>query len=610
MQNQGLGLADEQFDNGSLGVVVSLSGSMSAGQRDLADAVTLIKDGSAAALQSVNQLDQTRGMAAIEVAKASGADYFGTDTPGVTRTIDRVMRRQYDQLQGRYERALEAAKREAYLARLAVEQRLGVRLEDMTTTIGPLQAPSQWAEDVCSLRGVDYETLAKDDWLTSDEINSLAEPFIGEYVGRLEQLVDFYNVEYPFQEGQDQAVLSLREDLLSYDGRCERESVNELYYSHELWAAGEEGDNGESERGWARTCCLGGYCLGVTAGEALAAPDEDAAPEDPELGVVFEHGLPPTGVGGTTWLHVTDYGSELEEDSVVCRPDALAPKLSAYQTVDLRTTGSYALSWWAKGLTGDGTSEPAGDVPYRVAVYNKDWGLVHFSEALGLNGDWGAVEQASFTVPQVGLYHVVFSLEADIGVSLLIGNVQLQQASTLASTPQYEPVGASRMVGTGDCGAPNAQAFRQMFSRACTDGECWYVLEQPVRLDTVALDGGTTDLAGQLAKGNYNYRHINLALNVVGTGVLDCESSGSSSCYGSGYLSYDLEHVANNVPILNYGGERTCFDFRMGQIAVGKHLLRNATSHCLSASLTETSCLSRPWWRPNYLAVHSAGATS
>ena len=55
--------------------------------------------------------------------------------------------------------ARPSAKRSAYLARLAVEERLGTRLDELTQSIGPLEAPSLWVDDLCTVQGIDYEKL-------------------------------------------------------------------------------------------------------------------------------------------------------------------------------------------------------------------------------------------------------------------------------------------------------------------------------------------------------------------------------------------------------------------------------------------------------------------
>jgi hypothetical protein len=90
-------------------------------------------------------------------------------------------------------------------------------------------------------------------------------------------------------------------------------------------------------------------------------------------------------------------------------------------------------------------------------------------------------------------------------------------------------------------------------------------------IDTEVLNQGFSSLIGKVAAGNFNYRTQNVALNVIGTGVLDC-SHGNPSCYGSAYVEYELTHAAFNVPMTDYVGDVRCFNFGAGRINSGKAL--------------------------------------
>jgi len=46
----------------------------------------------------------------------------------------------------------------------------------------------------------------------------------------------------------------------------------------------------------------------------------------------------------------------------------------------------------------------------------------------------------------------------------------------------------------------------------------------------------------------------------------------TNSCYGSGYVEFDLGHSAFNVPVLDYNEGVQCFDFGKGNIRSGKAL--------------------------------------
>ena len=79
-----------------------------------------------------------------------------------------------------------------------------------------------------------------------------------------------------------------------------------------------------------------------------------------------------------------------------------------------------------------------------------------------------------------------------------------------------------------------------------------------------------TSLAGKLAAGNFNYRHIDVAMNVVGTGVLDCTGTGSPDCFGSGFLQYDLTDDGSNIGVLGFDKQYRSFDFGSAVISRGK----------------------------------------
>ncbi len=126
------------------------------------------------------------------------------------------------------------------------------------------------------------------------------------------------------------------------------------------------------------------------------------------------------------------------------------------------------------------------------------------------------------------------------------------------------------MVTGLDCAMTDAD-FRAAFSHACDrDGSCHYDMSVPFIIDTSALDG--SGLGTKLASGNYNYRQITTAVNLVGTGVHSCANDPTPNCYGSGYVQYDLQHDAQNAGIVGYDGNSRPFDFGVAKIAGGKAL--------------------------------------
>ncbi len=94
----------------------------------------------------------------------------------------------------------------------------------------------------------------------------------------------------------------------------------------------------------------------------------------------------------------------------------------------------------------------------------------------------------------------------------------------------------------------------------------------PLILNTDALNHSHSPLVGKLAKGNYNYRHINVALNLVGTGVRDCTSAPTPDCFGTGYVEYNLEHDGTSAGISDYNGNVRVFNFGVATVNHGKAL--------------------------------------
>ncbi|MCA9600149.1 MAG: hypothetical protein KC776_42895, partial [Myxococcales bacterium] len=164
---------------------------------DLQNALGDIRTSSSTVLGITEQIRQSQNKAKYEAAKASGADYVEIDGEIIKFPVNTVQRRLYDITRLRYENALHEAKYLSYIARLAIEQRIGKRLSTITTAVGPLEAPSVWADDVCSLTGIDYEKLRSVDVPDGGApsptqeaenaiISEFADQYIGDYVNKLQ----------------------------------------------------------------------------------------------------------------------------------------------------------------------------------------------------------------------------------------------------------------------------------------------------------------------------------------------------------------------------------------------------------------------------------------
>jgi hypothetical protein len=180
-----------------------------------------------------------------------------------------------------------------------------------------------------------------------------------------------------------------------------------------------------------------------------------------------------------------------------------------------------------------------------------------------------------FAPVETGVHRVLFSTGvSNAAASVLIASAQLEVAVDASSVSAFQETGVSNLVLTGNCAAASPGTFRDAFVYNCDDSgdTCWYELKHELIVDTQALDDGTSKLEGKLARGNYNYRHISVAANVVGTGVLDCSQNPTPSCYGSGYVEYTLEHDAFGVPVIDFSGTARDFSFGSASIQRSKAL--------------------------------------
>ena len=157
--------------------------------------------------------------------------------------------------------------------------------------------------------------------------------------------------------------------------------------------------------------------------------------------------------------------------------------------------------------------------------------------------------------------------------SVLIANVQLEQAAPGALPTAYVNNVSTRQHVAAGCGGLTKEDVQGAFTYGCTETQqCYYELAAPLVIDTTGLAKGDSRLSGKLAAGNYNFRHITVAVNFVGTGLKDCENTGSSSCYGSGYLEYTLDHDAFQTKVTPWDGVAQIFNFGSGSINHGKGL--------------------------------------
>jgi hypothetical protein len=548
------------------------------------------------------QLKNDSEDAAFEAGKASGAD-FVRDANGnvINYAVNTVLRRQYDVTGKRYQLALDNAKYLAYLARLSIEQRFGIRLDEIRSQVGVLDPPALWADDVCNLSGVDYQTLRTFDipdggsdaaGATPDQqlVAQFADQFIGDYVNKLANFVQYYNIEHPSHQGTDTTVLSLKQDLLPPKGICFQDAPNMLFYSGNLtqsntvWNAGVT-----STVGWVDPTCAS---TDSTCTQVVPAAAIDPTIQGPSDG-------PP--VSDVTWLlgsaNVSDGGAPPPPDASTADaaadgavPDAappvrpipptvfgngLPPRGTVWQALALQP-GTYLLSWWDEARNADGSAATAmtAPAPYVASVLDPNWApLVESSATAPVT--WGARHVMMVPIANAGTYAIAVTPTVQTTPSsFLIAGMQLEFSANAGAGPTgYIATHGSRQYSVPGCRNYTASDLQLAFKHDCDpDGKCYHELLAPVHIDTTNLVGPGSPLSSKFAAGNYNYRDISLAVNLVGTGVRDCTQSPTPDCFGTGYIEYTLVHDAMEVSVLNASNKAECFNFGAAAINHGKAL--------------------------------------
>jgi hypothetical protein len=260
-----------------------------------------------------------------------------------------------------------------------------------------------------------------------------------------------------------------------------------------------------------------------------------------------------------------------------------APPGLVVQAVTL-DTGSYVLSWWDQARSLNGAVVDAGldQQPYVAMVFDANWNAVASFDDMAFQSmgvpDWSPRRSLPpFSVSASGVYYVAFgasNVSAPSG-AVAISGVQLEKTANGGTPTAYIDTGATRNAYSTICPAPSVTDFQQAFTRRCDappNNACYYELNHPIAIDSVALQTGVSPLAGKIAQGNFNYRHMNVALNLVGTGVRTCPEGSGPSCFGTGYTEFSLYHDAEAVSLLDWNGAAHVFDFETGRIEHGKAL--------------------------------------
>lgn len=506
---------------------------------------------------------------------------FSGDGAGRQLRVNTLLRRRFTTSQDRYEAARGHAMRMAYLAKLALEQRLGVRLADLDNDLTLVDAPSSWESTLCTMTGIQFARIRDGN---DPDLESYADQYIGDYVNRLSRTAESYRLDFPFHEGSDTAVISMRDVLLDVRDECPGgvDMPNMLASSGDLAAAA--------------------WTLGDTCAPVFVGVDEDGFDvEEVRNCVRLTHGADAPGASlDTPSLRSLGYAEPWRVRFGPGEPGMMSAPLSSARTstrlsqvlTDVEP-GTYMVSWFAHPVMGSPIAAEqaievrAGGAVQALAVEAEGvyGGVCDLAEHGGWCRYYAFVSVSSpsdvilAVAPNASDPATVDDGEITNPQAIDIAGIQFEdmtrvrrssvEASTLRPTAFIRTDHNARS-SIPVCEDTDGDVFRDGWryecERLCAAGFRTDCPEESAVLACFwerSFEFASEDLLarGQLARagfavGNYNYRTDGLALNFVGTNVRDCEGSAfPSSCFGSGYVNYSIEHVGPYT-VINHQGER------------------------------------------------------
>ncbi len=536
---------------------------------------------------------------------------IGTDAAGTQFAVNTVMRRRYNTLQVRYNDAWRYAVKMAWLARRAIEQRLGFRLEDLDQPMTLVDAPSGWANALCTSTGIDYAKIRDESQLESD---NYADAYIGDYVRNLERVMQSYEHDFPFADAADTAVISLRDDITSTRADCEISVNNLLAYSGLLDTAYDPttGTNLVYDTAVPPNLISGTPPTPVweSAGCALVPP----------VTGVITNCIAITRLAGNVAADVPipEFVREMGEVPgyrITFAPGVLPPPpdppptsftsaSALVQRVNLEA-GFYRLSWYGRQLDPPPpptSHDPAAAVVLRTAEGTQittDRTLTFTSTGVGWNRyhfiirvSGGEAEYHVAIVPQSGT-----STEHSVDIAgVMLENVSAAiygqpdpdlPAELLPEDYLPSPYASTSAAGIGRstvCEDSDGRVFRDTrWTRGCVrlcptgfgtcpDGEMHCYREVLFGLTLNGIERGGLLQESGFAYGNYNYRLDGVAVNLVGTGLRDCSDSPTPDiCYSSGSIPYSIAHLGP-YKVRNHAGDVYEAPLFTGRIEHGRAL--------------------------------------
>lgn len=450
----------------------------------------------------------------------------------------------------RYQRAFEDAQKMAFLAKRSIEMRLGMSLADMVYDLPLVTAPASWEATVCTTTGIDYAALRE----KTGEGENFADAFLGDYVTKLEQVVESYRLVNNFHEGSDTAVVSLRDDIHNTRATCESDSRNLLY-----WASNLEPRAfvpGESPLGWTLTGCDTAPI--ETEGGTIEAPSGDCVLVRQRSDTPFFEpivGRPPVlawdvDFGNTDWC------------GAFC---AYQDGAALSQAVELEP-GRYRLSWytadsWGAGGFNAGHARHADGSEFPI-VFPYD-GVDYYRGIIdGVDHDWNRIYY-EFDVFEKEMVTISFERPSptDYVIPLAAPMLEKLEDPRHTRTPEAPPgfsdstdVRKQFLPVCEDTTGANfrTQKWEHSCLKLCPDGyssscaeqartECFW--ETSFHVSQRSIEAGHMFNQSGFARGNFNYRLRSIGVNFVGTNLRACEDSDlPSTCNAAGFIPYSLIH--------------------------------------------------------------------
>jgi len=454
--------------------------------------------------------------------------------------VSNVIGNLYEAKQLRYMAALSKARRMSFLAKRAIEQRLGIRMADMTEDLPLVEAPQKWEATACTFAGIDYNALKT---TGSSGPQSFANGFIGDYVTKLEDVVESYRLQENFHEGTDTAVISLRDDLFNVKAECATDGANLLYSAGQL-------DRTEAP-GWGRQGCS----TVEVDGQTLPAAD-CVTPKGLGEGPLFSNPV----MSAVQGFELT-FGAGSTQDAALV------------QEVDVQP-GHYRFTFYTKapaGCCGAGSGQ----------VWADDSSMVTLTESGPSTSSSGWYRRyIRFQVNKAGKIKVGFKKVASAPVIVAAPMLERLNTSVATELVPFVNTGADLQQLRSACQDTDGSVFRSTrwtrdCVKLCADGfskECsgdtaksYCYWQTDFNIDQREIQRGRVFNFGGFARGNYNYRIDSLALNFVGA-PRDCSNSASpQACYGAGYLPFSMAHVGPFV-VRNHEGADVPVDVFDGNI--------------------------------------------